>query len=109
LWPDSTPTQTASPVCRASRSAQDADRARELEHGRAQRVLAALGLLDHQSLPLQRAQHGVHRGLGDVDQLRDLGHPEARRTGSEREQDLRGAFNGTCHGYPFGIADLYSA
>jgi len=51
----------------------------------------------------------VHRGLGDVDQLRDLGHPEARRTGSEREQDLRGAFNGTCHGYPFGIADLYSA
>src|SRR5438046_9008885 len=51
----------------------------------------------------------MHRGLRDVDQLGDLRDPEPGRTGGEREQDLRGAFNGTCHGYPFSSTDPGSA
>ncbi len=65
-------------------------RVAELEHGRAERVLAALGLLHDQAVPLQRAQHRVHGGLGDVDQLGDLGDAQPGSARRQRQQDLRG-------------------
>ena len=47
----------------------------QLQDRRPQRVLAAVNLLHHQPVPLQRAQHGVHGRLRDIDNFGDLGYP----------------------------------
>ena len=57
------------------------------EHGGAQAVLPGIRILGHQVVLLQRAQQSVHRGLGQADPFRDLGHTEPGGAGAEHGQN----------------------
>jgi hypothetical protein len=59
----------------------------QLQQGRAQAVLAGLGILLHQLLRFQGAEETMDGGLGQPEPLGELGDPEARDTRTERLED----------------------